>query len=94
LDYKNQLVTDSNGGNIESLQSGSGDVYSALWAVPSTQANASDTYEGYFTFKSDGEVDFTAAGLSAVPEPSTYGLIAGLGLLGLAFRRQLRSVIA
>jgi hypothetical protein len=79
-------------GTIEASPSG-GTVYEALWEVPTgnSVSGAGDTYEGYFTFKSDGEVDFTEV---AVPEPSTYGLIAGLGLLGLAFRRQLRALTA
>jgi hypothetical protein len=59
-----------------------------LWEVPVT---GSDTYEGYFTFQTDGEVDFTTAAVVAVPEPATYGLLAGAGLLAVAKRRQFRS---
>jgi len=74
-----------------------GNVYEALWEVqPSTRLTVggpADIYEGYFTFEPDGTTLFTAEG-SAVPEASTYGLIAGLGLLALALRRQFRSVIA
>ena len=76
---------------LEATAPASGAVYEALWNQP---GSGSSTYEGYFTFKSDGEVDFSTGTLSAVPEPSTYGLIAGLGLLALAFRRQFRSVTA
>ncbi len=71
-----------------------GNVYEALWQVPVGSGTGSDVYEGFFTFQPDGEVDFNAGYASAVPEPSTYGLIAGLALLGLAFRRQLRALAA
>jgi hypothetical protein len=69
----------------------SGTVYEALWEVPVSGAG-SDTYEGFFTFNQNGEVDFTEA--SAVPEPSTYALLAATALLALVFRRQLRSLTA
>jgi hypothetical protein len=83
-------IAASKGGNIESIQTGSGTVYEALWEVPVT--GTADTYLGYFTFNANGAVDYTS--VSAVPEPSTYALFAATGLLALAFRRQLRSWIA
>jgi len=42
--------------------------------------------EGHFTLGSDGSLSFTGA---VVPEPSTYGLLGGIGLLALSLRRQL-----
>jgi hypothetical protein len=69
-------------------------VYEALWEVPPGNAGStSDTYLGYLAFLTTGEVDYYSA-VSAVPEPSTYGLLAGLGLAALALRRQVRSMIA
>jgi len=44
------------------------------------------TLEGAFTLGSDGSIVFNAV---AVPEPTTYGLLAGLGLLALSLRRHL-----
>jgi hypothetical protein len=80
--------------SFDSVQNGSGNVYEGLWETPDAANSQSSIYEGYFTFQTDGEVDFNGADVSAVPEPSTYGLIAGIGLLALAFRRQVRSVVA
>jgi hypothetical protein len=37
-------------------------------------------------------VDFNTT--PSVPEPSTYAFVAGLGLLGLALRRQFRALTA
>jgi hypothetical protein len=51
--------------------------------------SGSATYVGDFTFEPNGEVEFSTP--SAVPEPSTYGLLGGFGLLVLAFRRQFRA---
>jgi hypothetical protein len=46
--------------------------------------NGTVVLEGQFTLGSDGSFAFT----SAVPEPATYGVVAGLGLLILSIRRQ------
>jgi hypothetical protein len=54
-----------------------------FWAV---QANSSaGTQDQFFTLGSDGVVTF-----AAVPEPSTYGLFAGAGLLAVCLRNQFR----
>jgi hypothetical protein len=46
--------------------------------------------EGTFNINVDTDtVSFTA---NAVPEPATYGLFSGIGLLMLALRRQLGKV--
>jgi hypothetical protein len=95
----NNTTTISYGGNVtgtgtsalEATPTAGGPIYEALWEVP-TAGNGSDTYEGYFTFHPNGEVDFTE--VSAVPEPSTYSLFAATGLLALALRRQFRSLNA
>jgi len=81
------------GGKIESVNNGASTVYEALWDVPaSDSANPAETYLGYFTFLPTGQVDFTS--VTAVPEPSTYGLLAATGLLAVALRRQFRSLAA
>jgi hypothetical protein len=40
---------------------------------------------GQFVIDSSGDVAYD---VTAVPEPSTYGLLAGAGLLAFALRRQ------
>lgn len=93
MDYKGaQSPAAGAGGALEGSQNGSGNVYEALWTVPPTVSRSNpgvpDTYDGYFTFQPNGEVDFTAAG-NAVPEPSTIGLmVAGLGFVANMARRQ------
>jgi hypothetical protein len=42
----------------------------------------------------DGYGDFTLNSVSAIPEPSTYAALAGLGALGLAFWRRRRAQAA
>jgi hypothetical protein len=86
-----QSTASGAGGVIESQVNGSANVYEALWEVP-VKGTGSDTYEGYFTFQTDGEVDFTTAAVVAVPEPAVYGLLAGVGLMAVAMRRQVRSL--
>ncbi len=51
-----------------------------------------DTIEGYsFSFLNVGSTLVARASLSAVPEPSTYAALAGVGVLGLAVWRRRRS---
>jgi hypothetical protein len=70
-------VAQSKGGNIESVQDGSAPIYEALWEVPIT--GTPDTYLGYFTFNTDGEVDYTSASVT-VSEPPVSLTIVSSGL--------------
>jgi hypothetical protein len=77
-------------------------LYEDLYLTTDTHATGlGDTakpfvYEGYFTIDFTGstpDVTFTGADV-AVPEPATYGVLAGVGMLLLAMRRQLTGIIA
>lgn len=64
-----------------------------LWGTPATTSSGAYnfTYEGFFTLDLSGaspSLTFTPASLAAVPEPASYGLIAGAGLLVVSLRRQ------
>jgi hypothetical protein len=74
------------------MQAATGRIVEDLWSVtrPSTAAISSWVYDGAFT------IDFTGASPSlifsaptAVPEPTTYGILAGAGLLVVTLRRHL-----
>jgi len=66
----------------------SGSITSDLFQFDPTGNTAQPSgYEGYFTFNSNGALDFTSV---AVPEPGTYGLVGAGGLLALTLRNQLR----
>jgi hypothetical protein len=70
----------------------SGIVYEDLWEVvgSSSAQTAADIYEGYFAFNANTDsLTFTGAAVS-VPEPTTYGLLAGAGLLVVSLRNQFR----
>ena len=92
INYGGAINTVAGAGGLMESAAGSSPVYSALWEQAPNAASSADTYLGYFTFDPNGEVDFTS--VNAVPEPSTYGLIACAGLLALVFRRKLRSLTA
>jgi hypothetical protein len=87
INYASESLSLSKGGNIESIQDGSANVYEALWDIPVT--GTAPTYDGYFTFQTDGEVDFTS--VTATPEPSSYVLLLTTGLGAWAMRRKIRS---
>jgi hypothetical protein len=88
----NESIVARDGGAIETIQNGSGNIYESLWEVPASDTvGGADTYLGYLTFQPNGEVDFTG---SAVPEPSTYVLLLLTGVFGWVFRRQARSLVA
>jgi hypothetical protein len=74
----------------------SGSIFSDLYGYEAAgglgsalPAGSSSQYDGYFTFNSDGSLDFTEAVVPA-PESGYYGAMAGGGLLLLSLRRQLR----
>lgn len=96
-------IAESNAGSYKSLIGAGNDLgagYSPLEAFTGTfGANAKvrlDLYEakpsintaylGYIDFNGDGSAVFYAP----VPEPATYGLLAGLGILAVSVRQQLR----
>jgi PEP-CTERM motif-containing protein len=102
LDYNGaESVAGPSGGLLESVSTSGSTVYSALWEVPVSTSlksghTAADTYLGYFSFDAaDDIISFTSVNAAvAVPEPATYGVLAGAGLLVLALRRQLRALNA
>jgi hypothetical protein len=61
----------------------SGSIVEDVYGVQAN--NSAGNLLGTFTFDSTGTLTFNTV---AVPEPSTYGLLAGLGLLALTVRRQ------
>jgi hypothetical protein len=91
------LATDDNSWNQQTINGSLTTQYHNAYENPnlvglgsesfySLVANGSaPTLAGNFTLDSGGIVTFTA---TAVPEPGTYGLLAGAGLLVLSFRRQ------
>ena len=83
---------ESTGYNPDSTASGSV-VFLDLYGTPSTSSSGTYnfSYQGYFTFDDSGAsptLTFTPAA-TAVPEPSTYGIIAGAGLLLVCLRNRI-----
>ena len=72
---------------IGNATDGSGIAIEDLWLVQATSPK--DVYEGYFTFNNNSDsLTFTGADVTAVPEHTTYGMLAGAGLLVLSLRNQ------
>ena len=59
---------------------------SQLFLLTGAAFSGDATQDSYFTLGTDGVLQYGAA----VPEPGTYGMVAGAGLLALSFRKQLR----
>jgi hypothetical protein len=75
------------------LQLSSGVTTETLWEATESGSGRNKVVSGWedigtFTINANTDtVSFTGADVSAVPEPSTYGLLAGAGLLVVALRR-------
>lgn len=61
---------------------------SDLFEYQGNGSSSKSLFLGDFTLEDNGSLEFSSP--SAVPEPKTYGIIAGGGLLLLAFRQQFR----
>ena len=77
-------ATPNNPNSVTPSSFTSGAVIEDLYGVKAN--NTAAALLGTMTFDSTGTLTFN---VSAVPEPSTYGVLAGLGLLALSVRRQL-----
>jgi hypothetical protein len=60
-----------------------------LWLINQINGVFSEAFAGTFTLGFNGTTANTLTFTAAVPEPGTYGLFAGAGLLALSLRRQL-----
>jgi len=83
--------------NPDSSVGNSSVLYEDLWETSSSTISGGEpfTYLGYFTLDAPtGSLTFTGADVTAVPEPATYGILAGMGMLILALRREVRGKTA
>ena len=86
----NGNLTASWSGNLQqktgsSFASGSTPSFLDLYEVPTSDSGSSPILLGYFELDPNATLTFVP-----VPEPTTYGVIAGAGLLGLCLRNQFR----
>lgn len=65
---------------------GAGEADGSIFHNPGAKAGHSDTWN--LKAKAASAVDVTFTATHSIPEPSTYALFAGLGLLGFAVRRK------
>jgi hypothetical protein len=88
-------------GNPESYLA-NGDITLTLWGATKGTFGSPTAFSELGTLAIDANstgagadtITFTGADVTPAPEPTTYGIFAGVGLLGLALRRQFAAKVA
>ena len=80
-------IADQTGNPVGFLSSGS--IALALWENTKTGSSTVNGWVDEGTFNIDVQSDTVTFTTTAVPEPGTYGLMAGFGLLAVGLRHQL-----